>query len=104
MEAAEAARYRAYWSQELNGATRQRLQVAPGYDCITDVKLSSQTGQPYLRQTIYDNYGRAIGVNDFTDHGRSLVHTDPHYHTLDPLDNFSHSSPLPGLHPNTPGN
>jgi RHS repeat-associated protein len=105
MTADEAARYDAYWAQELSGPTRQRLQVAPGTQSITDAKLSTQSGQPYARQTIYDEYGRATGVNDSTTHGRPQAHTDPHYHTIDSQNwkgGVSHGPATPGLHPDTP--
>ena len=105
MTADDAARYNAYWAQQLSGPTRQRLKVAPGTRRIADVKLSTQTGQPYVRQTIYDEYGRATGVNDFTTHGRPQAHTDPHYHAIDSQNwkgGVPHGPATPGLHPDTP--
>ncbi|WP_017825707.1 hypothetical protein [Clostridium botulinum] len=90
MEPAEAARYEAYWKQGagsiekvkengefvykvMNGKninTRQRLYTVPGERSIKDVKINSKTGETYIRETIFDKYGRRIGNNDYTDHGR----------------------------------
>ncbi len=38
-----------------------------------DVKLGSD-GKMYYRETIFDEYGRKIGHNDYTDHGKP-IHT-----------------------------
>jgi len=106
MTSEEAARYGRYWSQELEGLTRQRLQVSPGTKSIKDVKLSSETGEPYMRETIYDEFGRLKGVNDYTTHGNNpLVHTVPHYHTINSINwkqGIQHGPATPGLHPDTP--
>lgn len=116
----EAKRYNAYWSQgtgsyEVREAleiittkggkinTRQRLQVSPGIKSIKDVKYGSR-GEVYIRETIFDDYGRKIGVNDYTDHNMPKVpaHTNPHYHPNDALDPGNHGKGIPGLHPDTP--
>src|ERR1051325_5193530 len=97
-----------YWSQEYNDtfegapSTRQRTQAPPGTKSITDQKISSETGQLYPRETIYDEYGRKVGNNDFTDHGRANVHTTPHHHVNPPSNPYEHSRPIPGPHPQTP--
>ena len=120
MSSEEAARYEAYWKQgagsyqNVNGKemivgrggninTRQRLQVSPGTRSIFDVKYGSN-GEMYYRETIFDEYGRRIGNNDFTNHGMPNVlgHTNPHFHLNSPLLPDMHGDPLPGLHPNTP--
>ena len=119
----EAERYDNYWKQgtgsyqviEINGErvrvivdgkninTRQRMYTAPGTRSIVDVKLGSDA-EMYYRETIFDEYGRKVGHNDYTDHGRPDVatHTNPHYHP-NPVDNPSqHGKGVPGLHPQTP--
>lgn len=102
MEESEARRYKAYWSEEVGGATRYRWQVAPGYQCINDWKLSGRSGKPYMRQVIYDRFGKVIGVNDYGDHGQPAVHPNPHYHELDFSQNW-HGPVTNGLYPFTPG-
>ena len=116
----EAKRYNAYWSQGTGSYevredleiittkggkinTRQRLQVSPGIKSIKDVKYGSR-GEVYIRETIFDDYGRKIGVNDYTDHNMPKVpaHTNPHYHPNDALDPSNHGKGIPGLHPDTP--
>ncbi len=70
---------------------------------IMDVKLGNK-GEVYYRETIFDEFGRKIGHNDYTNHGRSdiLSHTNPHYHS-NPVNNLSqHGSGIPELHPQTP--
>jgi|GEM_PF-3389545 len=124
MEPSEAVRYERYWKQGagsiekvkengefvykvMNGKninTRQRLYTVPGEKSIKDVKINSKTGETYIRETIFDKYGRRIGNNDYTDHGRSDIpsHTNPHYH-LNPYNNpAQHGDGIPGLHPDTP--
>src|SRR5437763_1144647 len=84
---AEGDRYQKYWEQQYHQegkGTRFRDQAAPGTRSVTDQKLSRTTGQLYPRETIYDEFGRRIGNNDHTNHGRS-EHADPHHHTRDPL-------------------
>lgn len=103
MSAREAAQYRAYWAQDYNpvNSTRLRTYTTPGTRSIIDQKLSS-TGEVYSRQTIYDQFGRRIGNNDFTSHGRPLEHANPHYHP-DPWNNPTQHGPVtPGIHPDTP--
>ncbi|MCY9556143.1 hypothetical protein [Paenibacillus apiarius] len=124
MESAEAARYEAYWKQgagsiqkvKENGKfvykvmegkqinTRQRLYTVPGERSIMDVKINEKTGETYMRETIFDKYGRRIGNNDFTDHGRPDIptHTNPHYHANPATDPAQHGKGIPGLHPETP--
>ena len=107
MSPAEAARYERYWKQNYSESyknepnTRQRLQVQPGLRSITDQKLSN-TGELYSRQTVYDPIGRKIGNNDYSTHGRPQQHTNPHHHVNPVTDVKQHSSPIPGLHPETP--
>ena len=118
MSTEEAARYDAYWKQgagsytNVNGKevlivkggginTRQRLQVPPGTRSIIDVKYG-KSGEIYYRQTIFDQYGRKIGTNDFTNHNMPNVYTNPHYHPNSPLDLSAHGNGIPGLHPDTP--
>ena len=116
----EAAAYDRYWSQgtgtvrgvKENGEwvkkimdgdaenTRQRMYTNPGTRSITDVKLGSN-GEMYYRETIFDEYGRKIGHNDYTNHGRP-DHANPHHHTNPVGDPSQHSSPVPGVHPQTP--
>ena len=96
----EAERYRKYWESRASSPNRYRDQVAPGTRSVTDQKLSRETGELYNRESIYDEYGRRIGTNDFTTHGRG-DHTLPHHHLRDPITG-ERSGPLPGLHPNTP--
>ena len=112
----EAERYNDYWKQgagsfeNRNGVevvigkkgkinTRQRLQVSPGTRSIFDVKYG-KNGM-YYRETIFDEYGRRIGNNDYTNHGRG-DHTNPHYHANSPFDPQMHGNNTPGLHPQTP--
>ncbi len=120
----EAIRYDNYWKQGSgsfkniklpdgskvevinNGSvlsTRQRLQVAPGTRSITDVKYGSD-GNMYYRETIFDQYGRRIGNNDYTDHGKPYVesHTIPHHHPNQATNPNQHGKGVPGLHPETP--
>ncbi len=120
----EAARYDAYWKQGAgsykniteNGMTReiiissgetintrQRLQTSPGTRSIVDVKYG-KNGEMYDRETIFDQFGRRIGNNDFTDRGTPGIpsHTNPHYHPNSPLDPQAHGDGIPGLHPDTP--
>ncbi len=123
MSPEEAARYNRYWSQgtgsyqgvKVNGKwekiivdgkyvnTRQRMYTNPGTRSIMDVKLGNK-GEMYYRETIFDEFGRKIGHNDYTNHGRPDIssHTNPHYHP-NPVNNPSqHGSGIPGLHPQTP--
>ena len=123
MSSEEAARYDRYWSQgtgsyqgvKVDGKrekiivdgkyvnTRQRMYTVPGTKSIMDVKLGNK-GEMYYRETIFDEFGRKIGHNDYTNHGRPDIssHTNPHYH-LNPVNNPSqHGSGIPGLHPETP--
>ena len=112
----EAERYNDYWKQgagsfeNRNGVevvvgkkgkinTRQRLQVSPGTRSIVDVKYGKKG--MYYRETIFDEYGRRIGNNDYTNHGRG-DHTNPHYHANSPFDPQMHGNNTPGLHPQTP--
>jgi hypothetical protein len=102
MSPSEAERYRKYWGERYHGhdqGTRFRDQAAPGTRSITDQKLSSETGELYPRETIFDEYGRRIGNNDFTNHG-GADHPNPHHHTRNPLTGERGSGS--GLHPNTP--
>ncbi len=124
MSSEEATRYDNYWKQGSgsfnniklpdgtkvevinNGnvlSTRQRLQVAPGTRSITDVKYSSD-GSMYYRETIFDQYGRRIGNNDYTNHGKPYVesHTIPHHHPNPATNPNQHGKGVPGLHPETP--
>ena len=124
MSPEEAARYDNYWKQGAgsykniiedgktreiiissgdNINTRQRLQTSPGTRSIIDVKYG-KNGELYYRETIFDQFGRRIGNNDFTDHGTPQVssHTNPHYHPNSPLDPQAHGGGIPGLHPDTP--
>lgn len=86
--------------------TRQRLQTAPGTGSIIDVKYSKETNDMYYRETIFDEYGRKIGTNDYTDHQRPDIpnHTIPHYHVNPPTNPSQHGGPHPGIHPDTPEN
>ena len=122
MDADEAKRYKAYWEQgaghlekvKVNGEyvyqvmekgkinTRQRLYTVPGERSIKDIKISSETGETYIRETIFDEYGRRIGNNDYTDHGRPLDHANPHYHLNSYINPSEHGKGTPGLHPYTP--
>ena len=124
MTSEEAARYDDYWKQGAgsykniteNGKTweiiisngdtintRQRLQTNPGTRSIVDIKYGSN-GEMYYRETIFDQFGRRIGNNDFTDHGMPGIasHTNPHYHPNSPLDPQAHGDGIPGIHPDTP--
>ena len=58
----------------------------------------------HYRETIFDEYGRKICTNDYTDHQRPDVptHTNPHHHTNPSTDPSQHGKPVPGFHPNTP--
>ena len=124
MSPEEAARYDAYWKQgagsyknySINGEvveriinsgdtinTRQRLQTNPGTRHIIDVKYGDD-GTIYYRETIFDEFGRRIGNNDYTDHGNPKVpaHTIPHHHSNSPMDPQKHGPAEAGLHPDTP--
>lgn len=102
MPASDAERYERYWSEGYAAAgSRQRDQATPGTRSIKDQKLSGETGVVYTRETIYDEFGRRIGNNDFTDHGRQGTHSVPHHHTRDALTG-QRDGPFPGLHPQTP--
>jgi hypothetical protein len=50
---------------------------------VLQMKKLSRTGEVYQRQTIYDEFGRKIGSNEFSVHGRPRDHTNPHHHTND---------------------
>ncbi|KAJ49742.1 hypothetical protein CTM_21528 [Clostridium tetanomorphum DSM 665] len=124
MEPAEAARYESYWKQGagsiqkvkengefvykvMNGKninTRQRLYTVPGERSIKDIKINGKTGETYIRETIFDKYGRRIGNNDYTDHGRPDIpsHTNPHHHPNPYNEPAQHGDGVPGLHPDTP--
>lgn len=110
MEPEEAARYERYWKQNYNDIykgepnTRQRQYTAPGTRSIVDQKINEKTGEIYSRETIYDEYGRRIGNNDYTDHGRPDVpeHTNLHYHANPWINPNQHGPATPGLHPETP--
>lgn len=111
----EAARYDRYWSQGtgtiqgvkedgnwvkkiMNGDyenTRQRMYTNPGTRSIMDVKLGSD-GNMYYRETIFDEFGRKIGHNDYTDHGRAN-HANPHYHSNAVNEPSQHGVPTLGL-------
>ncbi|MFB5680880.1 RHS repeat-associated core domain-containing protein [Paenibacillus terreus] len=107
MDASEAARYQRYWEQDINpnykGApnTRMRTYATPGTRSIIDQKLSN-TGELYERETIYDQFGRRIGNNDYTDHGKPHHHESPHHHPNPWQNPTQHGPNTPGLHPNTP--
>ncbi|MDE6312582.1 MAG: hypothetical protein K2M46_03020 [Lachnospiraceae bacterium] len=118
MSPEEVVRYDNYWKQGTGSYTiidgnevivgkgnkvntRQRLQVSPGTRSMMDVKYGKK-GEMYYRETVFDEYGRKIGTNDYTDHGMPNAHTNPHYHTNSPLDPSEHGKPKPGLHPETP--
>ena len=123
MDANEAKRYKNYWQQgigsyqnnNINGKietiiwdkktkrinTRPRLYTIPGVRSIIDVKLGSK-GEIYYRETIFDKFGRKLGVNDYTDHDDPKKHTNPHHHP-NPVEKPSeHKKIKPGLHPDTP--
>ncbi|MBN1852512.1 MAG: hypothetical protein JW829_07295 [Pirellulales bacterium] len=100
MTPAEAARYRAYWESRPSNPVRFRDQAAPGTQTIRDPKISTETGEVYMRESIYDQFGRRIGTNEYTTHGRT-DHTLPHYHTRNPITG-QREGPFPGLHPETP--
>ncbi|WP_068498379.1 hypothetical protein [Paenibacillus kribbensis] len=110
MDTEEAARYKRYWEQDYKDIskgqmnTRQRQYTAPGTRSITDQKINGKTGELYDRETIYDQYGRRIGNNDYTDHGRPDVptHTNPHHHANPWYNPNQHGPGTPGLHPETP--
>lgn len=108
MEPTEAARYERYWRQnykdEFEGAlnTRQRDYTVPGTRSIKDQKYSSTTEELYTRETIYDQFGRKIGTNDYSSHGRPNEHTNPHHHSNPWNDPKKHKPVFPGLHPETP--
>lgn len=125
MEPAEAVRYESYWKQGagsiqkikengefvykvMNGKninTRQRLYTVPGERSIKDIKINGKTGETYIREIIFDKYGRRIGNNDYTDHGRPDIpsHTNPHHHPNPYNEPAQHGDGVPGLHPYTPG-
>ncbi|MET1176091.1 RHS repeat-associated core domain-containing protein [Paenibacillus amylolyticus] len=110
MDSSEAARYQRYWEQnykeiyEKQPNTRDRSYTVPGTRSIVDQKINEKTGQLYSRETIYDKYGRRIGNNDYTDHGRPDVktHTNPHHHSNPWYNPREHGKGVPGLHPETP--
>lgn len=104
MAPAEAARYEKYWGQghaNVPHNTRPREFAAPGTRSVRDQKLSG-TGDVYTRETIYYDFGRRIGNNDLTTHGRSDVHPNPHHHPNPATSPAQHGPVTPGLHPNTP--
>ena len=126
MTSEEAKRYDTYWKQGSGNykkevlpdgskievvfdkkntiSTRQRLQVPPGTRSISDVKYGDDGNYMYYRETIFDDFGRRIGNNDFTDHGKPNVkeHTIPHHHPNPFSDVNQHGSATPGLHADTP--
>jgi RHS repeat-associated protein len=107
MDASEAARYQRYWEQDINlnykGSpnTRERTYTTPGTRSIIDQKLSN-TGELYKRETIYDQFGRRIGNNDYTNHEKPHHHESPHHHPNPWQNPTQHGPNTPGLHPNTP--
>ncbi|MEC0147912.1 RHS repeat-associated core domain-containing protein, partial [Paenibacillus alginolyticus] len=107
MDQLEAARYKRYWEQDINPYykgepnTRERTYTVPGTRSITDQKLSN-TGELYERETIYDQFGRRIGNNDYTDHGAPHHHESPHHHPNPWQNPTQHGPNTPDLHPDTP--
>ena len=65
-----------------------------------DIKYGNN-GEMYYRETIFDEFGRRIGNNDFTTYGRP-DHTNPHYHQNLSSEPHRYGSQTPGLHPQTP--
>ena len=110
MEPSEAARYKRYREQDYKDVfkgepnTRQRQYTTPGTGSIIDQKINGKTGELYERETIFDQFGRRIGNNDYTDHGRPdvLTHTNPHHHANPWYNPTQHGPGTPGLHPSTP--
>lgn len=105
----EQERYQKYWEQDYSNSdgqnTRQRDQVPPGTDSITDQKKSSSSDEVYERETVYDEYGRRVGNTDYTDHGRPDVHDNPHHHSNPPIgpgNQGQHGPAEPGVHPLSP--
>ncbi|MEY8321855.1 RHS repeat-associated core domain-containing protein [Lachnospiraceae bacterium 46-61] len=124
----EDKRYNAYWKQgaeyyemkkQPNGgkieiitrgqnemSTRQRLQVPPGIHSIIDVKYGEMNGNEYMyyRETIFDEFGRRIGNNDYTDYESPEIpsHVNSHYHTNTPTKPSQHGKGVVGLHTDTP--
>ncbi len=82
---------------------KQRLQTNPGIRHIIDIKYSGD-GMIHYMETIFDEFGRRIGNNDYTDHGNPKVsaHTIPHHHSNSPMDPQKHGPAEAGLHPDTP--
>jgi RHS repeat-associated protein len=79
-------------------------QVTPGVRELDWERYNRETGEYERSKVYYDEYGRQIGRTDWTDHGRSDVHTDPHHHvtTYGPGTANGHESPpIPG--PYVPG-
>ncbi|MDN4066260.1 RHS repeat-associated core domain-containing protein [Paenibacillus vini] len=110
MDPSEAARYERYWEQDYKEiykgepTTRERSYTAPGTRSIIDQKINGKTGELYERETIFDQFGRRIGNNDYTNHGRSDVpsHTVPHYHPNPWYNPRQHGPGTPGIYPETP--
>ena len=126
MTSEEAEKYDTYWKQgagaydmkiqpdgkkievitgERDGInTRQRLQVPPGTHSIIDVKYGDGGKYMYYRETIFDDFGRRIGNNDYTDHNRPEIvnHVNPHHHPNPSTAPSQHGDGVIGLHPNTP--
>ena len=74
MEAAEAARYQAYWQRYAPD------QVTPGITRLDWFRVSGRTGRLETSRVIYDEFGRQRYRVDFTDHLRPGAHSNPHLH------------------------
>jgi hypothetical protein len=74
MEAAEAARYQAYWQRYAPD------QVTPGTTRLDWLRMSGRTGRPETSRVIYDQFGRQRYRVDLTDHLRPEAHSNPHLH------------------------
>ena len=58
----------------------------------------------YYRETIFDEFGRRIGNNDYTDYESPEIpsHVNPHYHPNPSTNPSQHGKGVVGLHTDTP--
>jgi hypothetical protein len=87
MSPLEAARYEKYWSHRKENPQQLRPQVTPGVRVVERYKRSLDGDEVYLSVEYYDEFGRFLGEDQYTTHGRD-GHSVPHGHRYNPPDFF----------------